>query len=188
MNFEDMLADILKKLYNKQKRWAVSDMLREIGLMLDDPNSILFQAAKNDVPIFCPAITDGAFGFHLYLFQQEHPDFVVDVVKDFGNILFTTSYDDKKGVIALGGSISKHHAILSTLLNGGAEYAVYMTTAHRTSGSMSGANTNEAKSWGKVKDESDIATVIGDVSITFPLAMIRVLDELEEEGLLRPVD
>ena len=188
MNFEDMVTDILKKLYEKQNHWTVSEMLREIGLMLDDPGSILCQAAKNNVPIFCPAITDGAFGFHLYLFQQEHPDFVVDVVKDFGNILLTTSYDDKKGVIALGGSISKHHAILSTLLNGGAEYAVYMTTAHRTSGSMSGANTNEAKSWGKVKDESDVATVIGDVSITFPLAMVRVLDELAEEGLLNTVD
>ncbi|APH38769.1 deoxyhypusine synthase family protein [Methanohalophilus halophilus] len=184
MNFEDMITDILRKLYAKQNRWSVSEMLREIGLLLDDQNSILYQAAKNDVPVFCPAITDGAFGFHLYLFQQENPDFIVDVVKDFGNILLTTSHDDRKGVIALGGSISKHHAILATLLNGGAEYAVYMTTAHRTSGSMSGANTSEAKSWGKVKDESDIATVIGDVSITFPLAMTRALDELYEEGLL----
>ena len=93
-------------------------------------------------------------------------------------------FDDKKGVIALGGSISKHHAILATLLNGGAEYAVYMTTANKTSGSMSGATTQEAKSWGKVKDESDIATVIGDVSIMFPLAMISALEKLKEEGLL----
>ncbi|MGM0771317.1 MAG: deoxyhypusine synthase family protein [Halobacteriota archaeon] len=184
MNFESLIERILKQLYEKQNRWAVSEMLREIGLMLDDENSILYQAAKNNVPIFCPAITDGAFGFHLYLFQQDHPDFMVDVVKDFGNILFASSFDDRKGVIALGGSISKHHAILSTLLNGGAEYAVYMTTAHRTSGSMSGANTNEAKSWGKVKDESDVATVIGDVSITFPLAMIHALDELAEDGIL----
>ncbi len=185
MNFESLIGKMLKELYEKQNRWAVSDMLREIGLMLDDKSSILCQAAKNNVSIFCPAITDGAFGFHLYLFQQEHPDFIVDVVKDFGNILFASSHDDRKGIIALGGSISKHHAILSTLLNGGAEYAVYMTTAHHTSGSMSGANTNEAKSWGKVKDESDVATVIGDVSITFPLAMLRALDELAADGLLK---
>lgn len=185
MKFEDLINPIIEKLYNKQKRWAVSDFLREIGLMLDDPDSILYQAAKNDVSIFCPAITDGALGFHLYLFQQKHKDFVMDVVKDFGNILLTTSQDEKKGVIALGGSISKHHAILATLLNGGAEYAVYMTTAHKTSGSMSGATTNEAKSWGKVKDDSDIATVLGDVTIMFPLAMIGALEELSEEGLLK---
>ncbi len=188
MNFEDQIGPMLNTLYKKQKRWAVSDLLREIGLMLNDENSILYQAAKNDVPIFCPAITDGGFGFHLYLFQQKHPDFIIDVVKDFGNILFTTTYDDKKGVIALGGSISKHHAILCTLLNGGAEYAVYMTTAHKTSGSMSGATTDEAKSWGKVKDDSDVATVNGDVTIMFPLAMMYALEQLEEEGLLKKQD
>ncbi len=185
MNFEDWITPVLDKLYQKQKRWAVSELLREIGLILEDDNSILYQAAKNDIPIFCPAITDGAFGFHLYLFQQKHSDFIVDVIKDFGNILFSSSHDEKKAVIALGGSISKHHAILCTLLNGGAEYAVYMTTAHKTSGSMSGATTDEAKSWGKVKDDSDVATVIGDVTIMFPLAMIAALEELESEGLLK---
>lgn len=184
MLFEDLINPILDKLYAKQKRWAVSELLKEIGLTLNDPNSILYQAAKNDIPIFCPAITDGAFGFHLYLYQQKHKDFIVDVVKDFGNILFVSSHDDKKAVIALGGSISKHHAILACLLNGGAEYAVYMTTAHTTSGSMSGATTAEAKSWGKVKDESDIATVNGDVTIMFPLAMIRALEVLKGDGLL----
>lgn len=184
MKFEDLMVGILDKLYAKQKRWAVSDLLKEIGLMLNDGDSILYQAARRGVPIFCPAITDGAFGFHLYLFQQKHNDFIVDVVKDFGNILLCTNQDEKKGVIALGGGVSKHHAILSTLLNGGAEYAVYMTTAHKTSGSMSGATTEEAKSWGKVKDESDAATVIGDVTITFPLAMINALEVLDSEGLL----
>lgn len=185
MKFEDWIKPVLDRLYLKQKRWTVSDMLKEIGFILNDTNSILYQAAHRNVPIFCPAITDGAFGFHLYLFQQKHPDFIVDVVKDFGNILLSSSHDEKKGVIALGGSISKHHAILSTLLNGGAEYAVYMTTAHKTSGSMSGATTDEAKSWGKVKDASDVATVIGDVTIMFPLAMIKALEELDQEGLLR---
>ncbi len=185
MKFEDWIMPVLKKLYEKKKKWAVSELLKEIGLILNDENSILFQCAKNNVPIFCPAITDGAFGFHLYLFQQKHKDFIVDVVEDFGNILLSTSYDEKKGVIALGGGVSKHHAILCTLLNGGANYAVYMTTAHKTSGSMSGATTEEAKSWGKVKDEADIATVIGDATIMFPLAMIKALEDLDKENLLK---
>jgi len=184
MNFEDWINPILKELYDKKKRWAVSDLLREIGLKLNDKDSILYQASRKGVPVFCPAITDGAFGFHLYLFQQKYKDFIVDVVQDFGNILLCTNFDEKKGVLALGGSISKHHAILSTLLNGGAEYAVFMTTAHSCSGSMGGATTSEAKSWGKVKEESDIATVIGDVTIMFPLMMINALERLKDEDLL----
>jgi len=184
MNFENWIGKVLKECYLKKKKWAVSDLLKEIGLKLNDENSILYQAAKNDVPIFCPAINDAGLGFHLYLFQQKHKDFFVDIIEDFGNIILSTSFDDKKAIISLGGSISKHHALLATLLNGGAEYAVYMTTAHKDSGSMSGATTEEAKSWGKVKDESDVATVIGDVSINFPLAMVAALEKLKKEGLL----
>lgn len=182
--FEDILQPMLAKLYEKKPRWAVSEMMKEIGLMINDENSILYQAAKNDVPVFCPAITDGSFGFHLFMFQQKHPDFIVDVVQDFKNILLSTSHDEKKGLISLGGSISKHHAILAALLNGGLDYAVYMTTARNSSGSMSGATTNEAKSWGKIKDDSDAATVIGDVTITFPIAMIWALETLSSEGVL----
>ncbi len=59
-----------------------------------------------------------------------------------------------------------------------------MTTAHRSSGSVSGATTREAKSWGKVKYDSDIATVIGDVTILFPLAMMRALEELRHDELI----
>ncbi|MFH2021043.1 MAG: deoxyhypusine synthase family protein [archaeon] len=184
LNFEDALTKILGELYQKKPRWAPSELFREIGLTLDDRHSILYQAAKKNIPIFCPGITDGSFGFHLFMLQQKHSDFVIDVVKDFSNILFATNHDDKKGLISLGGSISKHHAILSALLNGGLDYAVYMTTAHSTSGSMSGATTEEAKSWGKVKDDSDVSTVIGDVTFTFPLVMIRALEMLEKEGLL----
>ena len=184
MNFESCLMEMLEEIYKKNKSWTVSGLLKELGLMLNDKDSILYQAAKHNIPIFCPAITDGALGFHLYLFQKKHNDFVIDVVKDFGNMLLTTSFDEKKAVIALGGSISKHHAILCTLLNGGAEYALYMTTAQKTSGSVSGATTDEAKSWGKVKEDSDVCTVIGDVTIMFPLAMCSALDELYKVGLL----
>ena len=184
MKFEDKINAILKELYAKKKVWTPSEMFREIGLILNDENSILFQAAKNNVPIFCPAITDGSFGFHLYLFQQDHPDFMVDIIRDFKNIVLVTDFNEKKAVICLGGSISKHHAILATLLNGGAEYAVYMTTAKSSSGSLSGATTQEAKSWGKIKDDSDAVTVYGDVSIIFPLAMCLTFEILDEEGLL----
>src|SRR3989338_9333227 len=184
-NFEGDMKQILSKLYSIKPRWTVSDMLREIGLMLADGNSILCQAAKHNVPIFCPGITDGSFGFHLFMFQQTHPDFVVDVVKDFANILFSTSQDDIKGVIALGGGISKHHAIFACLLNVGMDYAVYITTAHRSSGSMGGATASEAKSWGKIKEDSETATVIGDVTVMFPIAMINALETLTKEGIVK---
>ena len=112
---------------------------------------------------------------------------MIDVVDEFRTILFSSSHDDIKGIVALGGGISKHYATLACLLNGGLDYALYMTTARQESGSLSGATTQEAKSWGKIKDDSDATTVIGDVSVCFPLAMIRALETLEKDGIIKAV-
>ncbi len=187
MKFEDIMNDFLLEIYNKKKIICVSELLREIGFLLEKyskENSILYQAAKNNIPIYCPGIADSSFGFQLYMFQQKHDDFVVDTIKDMKRITEDLSFDEKKGLISLGGSISKHYAVFSALLSGGFDYAVYMTTSHHTSGSMSGATTQEAKSWGKIKDDAEAATVNGDVTITFPLMMSAVLDQLNEEEML----
>jgi deoxyhypusine synthase len=181
---EEKIKTLLLDIYKDKKKLTISELLREIGLRLNDERSILYQAAKNNIPIFCPAITDGSFGFQLYLFKDEHKDFDIDVINDFKNIIFSTSHDEKKGIVALGGGVSKHHVILTTLINGGADYALYMTTASPRSGSLSGATTDEAKSWGKIKDNSDAVTVIGDVTITFPLVMVKALDVLSSEKLI----
>ncbi len=185
MKFEDLMLSYLEKIYEKKKIFSSSELLYELGLMLEDKNSILFQAAKNNIPIYCPGIVDSSFGFHLFMFQQKHPDFIVDTILDMKRIVTDLSFDDKKGLISLGGSISKHYAVFAALMSGGFDYAVYMTTSHASSGSMSGATTQEAKSWGKLKDDAEAATVIGDVCITFPLVMCSVLDKMEREGMLR---
>jgi len=174
--FENKFMNILNEI--KPEKTTVSELLKQVGEKLNDEKSFLFQAAKHNVPVFCPGITDGSIGFHLYLYKQRHKEFNVDVIDDFKNILFTMSPDDKKGIISLGGSISKHHAILAALISGGMDYAVYFTTSSGHSGSMSGATTNEAKSWGKIKDVSEAVTVYGDATILFPLAMIAVLEDL----------
>jgi deoxyhypusine synthase len=184
MKFEDLMNKFLTEIYAKKKRLPVSELLKEIGLRLNDENSILFQAAKNDIPIYCPGIADSSFGFQLFMFQQKNPDFIVDTIKDMERVVTDLSFDDKKGLISLGGSISKHYAIFAALLSGGFDYAVYMTTSHSTSGSLSGATTQEAKSWGKLKDDAQAATVNGDVCITFPLMITSVLDKMKKEGLL----
>ncbi len=184
MKFEDSMSKFLEKIYGKKKRIPVSELLYEIGLMIDDEGSILYQAAKNNIPIYCPGIADSSFGFQLYMFQQKHPDFIVDTLLDMKRVTEDLSFDERKGLISLGGSISKHYAVFSSLLSGGFDYAVYLTTSHSSSGSMSGATTQEAKSWGKIKDDGEAATVNGDVCITFPLMMVGVLDEMKKEGLL----
>lgn len=184
MKFEDEIASYLKKIYKKKKIISSSDLLKQIGLFLKDENSILYQAAKKNIPIFCPGIVDSSFGFQLFIFQEKYKDFMVDTIQDMKRVITDLSFDEKKGLIALGGSISKHYAIFAALLSGGFDYVVYMTSSSPSFGSFSGATTNEAKSWGKIKDDAEAATVIGDVTITFPLLMCSVLDKIKKEGLL----
>ena len=54
--------------------------------------------------------------------------------------------------IILGGGIAKHHTIISNILKG-LDYAVYVNSSSPYHGSLSGATTSEAKSWGKIKVE-----------------------------------
>ena len=199
MKFEDLMNEYLTKICEKRNmpqnstirgtpsgvRISTSELLHEIGLLIKDKNSILYQAAKNNIPIYCPGIADSSFGFQLFMFQQKHQDFIVDTIKDMERVVTDLSFDDKKGLISLGGSTSKHYAIFAALLSGGFDYAVYLTTSHASSGSLSGATTQEAKSWGKLKDDAEAATVNGDVCITFPLMMCSALDKMQEEGLIK---
>jgi deoxyhypusine synthase len=180
--FETEFAPVLEKLYTEKKVWNATDLIKSMGKYVDDEDSILFQATRNNIPIYCPAITDGAMGLQFYFFKQKHKDFVVDVTEDMEKMMMETLDADKNGsqktgAIILGGGVAKHHVILANLLRGGMDYAVYITTARDIAGSLSGATTSEAKSWGKIKSDADHVTVNGDVSVVFPFVVCGVLDE-----------
>ncbi|MFQ5406035.1 MAG: deoxyhypusine synthase [Candidatus Micrarchaeia archaeon] len=178
-SFEKIFSRILAELYKEKKVWRPSQLIRELGRFVKDENSFVYQARKQGVSVYCPAITDGALGMQAFFFQQEQPGFEISVVKDVGKLVQEAVDAEKVGVIALGGGAAKHHAIMACLMRNGMEYAVYMTTAHSHAGSLSGATTEEAKSWGKIKDDADAVTVTGDVTVTFPLVMSNVLSELD---------
>jgi len=85
-------------------------------------------------------------------------------------------YKKTAGII-LGGGISKHHTIISNLINGGFDYVVYVNSNSPYRGSLSSATTEEAKSWGKIKDNAKSITIHGDAAIVFPL-IIASIDDL----------
>ena len=70
--FESEITKIFEKisqdLDNDEDNGIISiqRLLKEVGLLIDDDNSILRQAALNDVSIFAPVIIDSMFGLQLY--------------------------------------------------------------------------------------------------------------------------
>ncbi len=173
---ERKMQPILRDLYKSGKKVLSSRQLaEEFGLRIEDKNSILYWASRNQIPIYIPGITDGAFGAQLWLFRQQHPDFTVDVLKDeqeLSDIVFTSK---KAGALMIGGGISKHHVIWWNQFRGGLDYAVYLTTAEEYDGSLSGARIREAVSWGKVKESAKYVTVEGDATITMPIIGVSML-------------
>lgn len=54
-------------------------MIKLLGERIDDPSSIWYWCAKNDIPVFCPAITDGAIGDMLFANSYKREGFIMDI-------------------------------------------------------------------------------------------------------------
>jgi deoxyhypusine synthase len=172
----------LKKQQSLRRLLAPHEIIRDLGVDLESlpegvrTRSFVYWAAKNNIPVFCPAPTDGAFGLQLYFFKQKHPEFGVDVsgdLKPLGQLVLDA---EKTGGIILGGGVAKHHAIGANLLREGFDYAVYVSTGTPYDGSLSGARVNEAVSWGKVSEKAQIVHVEGDASVVFPILACGMLE------------
>ncbi|MEM4707113.1 MAG: deoxyhypusine synthase [Candidatus Anstonellales archaeon] len=167
---EKKIQPIFEKCYEKYGRIASpSEIAYEIGLTIQDDSSFLKWASKNNIPVFCPGITDSAIGLQTYFFKHKKKDFGIDVTKDMKRLADIVLNAEKTGAVVLGGGISKHHIIGVNLLRGGLDYAVYVTTAQPWDGSLSGARTDEGISWGKIKEKARHVTIDGDATIVFPL-------------------
>ena len=178
---EKKLQPIFQKIYDsvEDKVLAPYELVWKIGEYLEnEPNkeqSVVYWCYKNKVPMFLPGVTDGALGFQLIMFRQEHKDFKIDVFKDeslLEEIVFTHKVT---GALMIGGGISKHHVIWWNQFKDGLDYAVYLTTAVEYDGSLSGARVKEAVSWGKVKPDAKYVTVEGEATILLPLLALQVL-------------
>jgi len=180
---EDKITPIINEAYNIKKRWSTKELIWEFGKRISKEKkceeSIIYWSWKNKIPIFIPGITDGAFGSHLWMFYQDHRDFTIDVLADEQDLSDLTFNEKKSGAIILGGGISKHHTIWWNQFKGGLDYTVYISTASEFDGSLSGARTREAISWGKIKEEANIETIDGDITVFLPLIISALFERLE---------
>jgi len=174
--FKEML-ELQKK---KGKMLSAREIIFELGKKTKDENSILFWATKNNIPIFCPAITDGAFGLQLFSFKQQNREFGIDVTADMQELADIVLGAEKTAGIILGGGIAKHHTIGANILRDGLNYAVYVSTATESDGSLSGAKVKEAVSWGKINETAEQVFVEGDATIIFPLLFYSMKETLRK--------
>jgi deoxyhypusine synthase len=175
---EKKMQALLQSLWTEGiKEISTRQLCHEIGKRICNESSILYWAAKNNVRVYVPGITDGAVGYQLWLFSQEH-DFKVDLLKDSGELNDTVFTAKKTGALMVGGGISKHHTLWWNQFREGLDYAVYISTAVEWDGSLSGARPREAVSWGKISEKARRIMIEGDASVILPIMASSLITRL----------
>ena len=188
--FEEFVVPILEKVYIRQKESGevigVSELIKLMGKEINDERSIYYWCYKNDIDVYCPAITDGSLGDMIHFFMYEHPNFKIDIAGDIHKLNEYTITRKKTGLIILGGGVMKHHILNANMMRNGSDYSVYINTGEEWDGADSNARPDEAVSWGKLKtgenkcppthphlsgnyEKLSSIKVFGDATILFPL-------------------
>jgi deoxyhypusine synthase len=173
---EEKMRGLLEKLYNDGiKELSTYELSWHIGRTLDE-SSILYWAYKNEVPVVVPGPYDGAVGSQIWLFQQMHSDFRLNLYRD-ESLISEYVYNAKKtGGLIIGGGISKHHLLWWNQFRGGLDIAVQITTGVELDGSLTGARLSEAVTWGKVRQEGMEVSVWGEATIILPIIIKALLE------------
>ncbi|KAJ3571427.1 hypothetical protein NP233_g3766 [Leucocoprinus birnbaumii] len=171
--FEDWLTPILDEMLAEQKEtgkiWTPSSFIHRLGKEINNEESVYYWAYKNNIPVFCPALTDGSIGDMLYFHSFKNPGFMLDIVQDIRSLNELSRESRKAGMIVLGGGVCKHQIANAMLIRNGADYSVFINTGQEFDGSDSGARPDEAVSWGKIRAGAEAVKVFADATLVFPM-------------------
>ncbi|KPU63544.1 deoxyhypusine synthase [Thermococcus sp. EP1] len=188
IEFEKYMIPFFERILEIERERGIltaSEVIYELGRYMDEKlgkekeKSVIYWAYKNNIPIFCPALTDGSFGDMLYFFKEERGDkeLIIDIANDIVKLNNLAITAKETASIILGGSLPKHAIINANLFRGGTDYAIYITTAIPWDGSLSGAPPSEGVSWGKIKAKADYVEIWSDATLVFPILVWMVMKE-----------
>ncbi|RKP08207.1 DHS-like NAD/FAD-binding domain-containing protein [Thamnocephalis sphaerospora] len=185
--FEDWMVPILDAMVVEQEQektlWTPSKIIDRLGKEINHPDSIYYWCHKNNIPVFCPALTDGALGDLIYFHSFRSTPLVVDIASDLRRINTLALRARHTGMIILGGGVVKHHICNANLMRNGADHAVYINTGQEFDGSDAGARPDEAVSWGKIRPNASSVKVYAEATLVFPLIVARTFAHQREEEL-----
>jgi deoxyhypusine synthase len=169
----------------EEKRNGITfhEFLHELGLRVDDDESILKAAADKKIPIFSPGFLDSMLGIPLWMYAK-NKKLVFNPLKDF-DLLADMVFDAKKsGAIILGGGTPKHHTQYMHTLRNGLDAAIQLSSARVEDGSLSGAPLRESITWGKLREgqlQEKTATIFGEITSLFPLIIAGALEKVQKQ-------
>jgi deoxyhypusine synthase len=176
-HFEEFMQDVFGQL-EPGSTISISALLEHIGK--NAKSGILHTAARNNIPVYNPAVQDSMIGLQYWLFSQTNK-VTVDAFADMPALMDRCFTAKKAGAMLVGGGVPKNFILQSMLMTpNGFTYAVQLTGDRPDLGGLSGATLDEARSWGKITEEAQAVTVYGDATITLPILAAAVMERLEQ--------
>jgi len=170
-----------------EKNFSTNGIMREIGMRLKDPMSIVRSAYESNVPIFLPAMRDSEFAYihRVHTVRSKKGDaLTIGAFQEVPDMLKIMEQSERIGMVVLGGGVPRNSVQHAALMTGkGLDYVVIITTDRPEPGGLSGSTIEETISWGKTKRKADKAMVISDALIAFPLMVASVLERLGKDFL-----
>lgn len=82
--FETWVTPILDELLREQREnneiWSPSKVIQRLGERINNEDSIYYWAAKNKIPVFSPALTDGSLGDMMFFHSIKNPGLILDIL------------------------------------------------------------------------------------------------------------
>ncbi len=170
------ICDTLEK-----RPYSSREFIWEMGKYLDkygkNKETVVYEAYKNNVPIFVPAFSDCSAGFGFVHHQWHNPDshVSIDSAKDFLELTKIKLKAFETGIYMIGGGVPKNFTqdvvVACDVLQKDVpmhKYAIQITVADERDGALSGSTLKEASSWGKV-DMTYEQMVFAEATIAMPL-------------------
>ncbi|RLG71754.1 MAG: deoxyhypusine synthase [Methanobacteriota archaeon] len=194
LEMTELISDFIKTL-DQNHKYSSREFLYLFGKWLNKKNimSIVAVAAKNKIPVFCPAIIDSPYGDAALIAKSEGFNLTIDTVKDYIEFTSLSEKVRETGVIYIGGGVPKDliqlFAAASHLLYKNREipnreglkrqgvegtyyphkYAIQVTTDSPQWGGLSGCTFEEAISWGKEAPDAAKVQCYCDATIALPI-------------------
>jgi deoxyhypusine synthase len=191
---ELLITDFLMTI-KEDHPYTSAELLHLMGKYLNKKkvNSIVAAAAAYNVPVFCPAITDSAYGETFLMAKNQGHPIILDAVREFDQFVSIGEKTKHVAVIYVGGGVPKDFTQLLAIsvspktmdkgipgrrghLRKGIKeyyyphrYAIQITTDSPQWGGLSGCTLEEAISWGKIDEKGKRAVCYCDATIALPL-------------------
>ena len=178
--FEDHLRSAVFPVLEDEGTVSIARLTEELGRanaavndregVAEDPG-IAATAYEHDVPIYCPAVQDSVLGLQAWMYGQT-TDFSLDALSDMSPLTDLAFDAERAGAMVVGGGVPKNFVLQTMLVAPKSyDYAVQLTMDPPSTGGLSGATLDEARSWGKLETAARNASVYADATITLPIVV-----------------